>query len=268
MPVSSTRIKRTKTNKSSNNDFYTGRFGYNKRNGYGVCFFANGNRYEGDWKDNHTGRESTITTTGTPSKGAGPVGQRSGYGKHTYHLFSDEGSTGANWIVRRWLQERASARIWSVYVQQYGNHEFFKQEEGIILKNCRKWGNDSLTRRGLIRRAMNIFTHNWIKNVYNTKFKIKCLLPIIFSFPVSSPLMAKILRGMCFHLFIFLSCTTGFVFSNWFFFISLYLSEFVRIQPFLLLFLFLKWYFRGRAWKEDVLVLQKWLGTLPNPSCV
>ena len=160
----STKIKRTKTNKNSNGDFYIGRFVNNMRTGHGVCIFANGDRYEGDWEDNLTHGQGVFThpcgdvfvgefVAGKPhgkgvyyyhdghtSEGWWAHGKRSGYGKHTYHFFNDEGVEGQTesyeGLYKKGLRHGFGVYTYSngdqeqgqwVNGKPHGDHEYFKQ---------------------------------------------------------------------------------------------------------------------------------------------
>lgn len=188
-------IKRTKTDESGKEypDFYTGRFVDNMRNGHGVCIFANGDRYEGDWKDNLTHGQGSFTqfcgdvfegefVAGQPhgkgvyyyhdghtSEGWWAHGQRNGYGKHTYHFFNDEGveeqTESYEGEYKKGLRHGFGVYTYSngdqeegqwVKGKPHGDHEYFKQEANVALKNYRKWDNGELTQRGVIRRVINI----------------------------------------------------------------------------------------------------------------
>ncbi|CAI2378862.1 unnamed protein product [Moneuplotes crassus] len=67
-------------------DRYVGDWVNDKREGYGIYYFANGNKYEGEWmKDNKHGLGVMTWADGNTYKGECKVGNRSGKGKITWN---------------------------------------------------------------------------------------------------------------------------------------------------------------------------------------
>jgi hypothetical protein len=167
---------------------YDGQMDGDVRSGYGVCMYANGDKYAGDWANDkgdgtgtYTHRAGDVYTgaffrgrphgkgvyryaNGDSFSGSWVNGKRYGYGKHTYRHFGKgleesyeggyENGVRSGFGVYTYQNGDQEQGAWT-NGQPDGEHDFFPAEAGVDepLRKTREWDKGTLsTPPGPLRR--------------------------------------------------------------------------------------------------------------------